>query len=152
MIESVAAHTALSEDVMQKVVKRTDGVPLFVEELTKTVLGAPDSRAIPTTLEDSLRARLDRLGSAKDVAQIGAVIGREFSYVLVRAVVRTGAGGRASEADLLYLRGVPPAATYIFKHALHEWTYARTRARWRARSASRPSYRACSGEWPTPTS
>ena len=79
MIESVAAHTALSEDVMQKVVKRTDGVPLFVEELTKTVLGAPDSRAIPTTLEDSLRARLDRLGSAMDVAQIGAVIGREFS-------------------------------------------------------------------------
>ena len=130
MIESVASHTALSEDVMQTVVKRTDGVPLFVEELTKTVLGAPDSRAIPVTLEDSLRARLDRLGSAKDVAQIGAVIGREFSYALVRAVAGTGAGGRASEADLhaalgkltdgdlLYVRGVPPAATYIFKHAL----------------------------------
>ena len=105
MIESVAAHTALSEDVMQTVVQRTDGVPLFVEELTKTVLGAPDTRAIPATLEDSLRARLDRLGSAKDVAQIGAVIGREFP---MRSCARSSAHGRVAAPRRLIC--TPPSA------------------------------------------
>ena len=90
MVGEVAAHKALSEETIATVVERTGGVPLFVEELTRAVLESGDARLtgreIPVTLHDSLMARLDRLGAAKEVAQVGAVIGGEFSYELLHAV------------------------------------------------------------------
>src|SRR3984957_9539361 len=110
------------------VVERTSGVPLFVEELTRAVLergGDGANREIPATLHDSLMARLDRLGSAaKEVAQVAAVIGREFSYELLHAVHPVAeeglqsALGALAEAELVYARGMAPDATYTFKHAL----------------------------------
>ena len=127
---------ALPDDVLEKVVARADGVPLFVEELAKSAvesreLGLVGGRhdvqrddAVPTTLQDSLNARLDRLSSAKVVAQIAATLGREFSFELVAAVadlkVSTLAAGLAQlvEAEILYERGRPPHASYFFKHAL----------------------------------
>jgi TOMM system kinase/cyclase fusion protein len=134
MIESVARGKALSAEVRQQVVTKTDGVPLFVEELTKMVLesglhvgathASPSLSAIPTTLHDSLMARLDRLGTAKEVAQLGAILGREFSYELLRAVSPFEEANLQSslvvlvQAELFYQRGLPPQATYIFKHAL----------------------------------
>ncbi len=139
MVERVVRGKALPFEVLQQVVARTDGVPLFVEELTKMVLesgllrgqgdryeltGPLPPLAIPTTLQDSLMARLDRLAIVKDVAQLGAALGRSFSYELLRAVVSMEeprlqrALARLVEAELLYQRGMPPQATYIFKHAL----------------------------------
>jgi predicted ATPase len=110
------------------VVERTGGVPLFVEELTRAVLDSGDARLsrreIPATLQDSLMARLDRLGPAKEVIQIAAVIGNEFSYELVHAVHPIAeedfrsALRNLTDADLLYVRGVAPDARYQFKHAL----------------------------------
>ena len=119
--------------------RKTDGVPLYVEELTKMVLesgcdraledqpalpGSPPRLAIPTTLQDSLTTRLDRLASAKDIAQLCATLGREFSYVLLRAVSSMDEPrlqhelSRLTDAEFLYQRGTPPDARYIFKHAL----------------------------------
>ena len=124
---------------LQHVVTKTDGVPLFVEELTKTVLesgllqeteehyeltGPLPPLAIPATLHDSLMARLDRLATVKAVAQLGAVLGRTFSYEVLQAVTPLDeaplqqALARLVDAELLYQRGVPPQATYMFKHAL----------------------------------
>ena len=125
----VAAQKALSEETIATVVERTGGVPLFVEELTRAVLESGDAkltgREIPATLHDSLMARLDRLGPAKEVIQVGAVIGSEFSYELLHAVhpiAEGGSAGRAArsstDAELLYVRGIAPEATYQFKHAL----------------------------------
>jgi predicted ATPase len=119
-------------------VERTDGIPLFVEEMTKSVLEAESegearrtaaavpspARAVPASLHASLMARLDRLGPAKEVAQIGAAIGREFSHSILAAVVRRpeaeleSALDRLMAAGLLFRQGVPPQATYLFKHAL----------------------------------
>src|SRR5205823_10941019 len=104
---------------------RTDGIPLFVEELTKSVLesGVP-LVGIPTTLHDSLMGRLDRLASVRRVAQIGAAIGREFPYALLRAVSRLPedelqtALARLVASELLFQRATPPDAVYSFKHAL----------------------------------
>ncbi len=125
--------------MLDQIVDRTDGVPLFVEELTKAVLESEQLHedrdryvleqpmqqlAIPTTLQDSLMARVDRLGSAREVLQIGAAIGREFSYEVLAAVaglpdaVLQDALIRLTEAELLSLRGTPPNAVYSFKHAL----------------------------------
>jgi class 3 adenylate cyclase/predicted ATPase len=139
MIESVANCKPLPSAVMEQIIAKTDGVPLFVEELTKTVLesglleekihtweltGPLQEFAIPTTLLDSLVARLDRLSSVKEVAQVGAAIGREFSYNLLKAVSRTSesdlknALGKLVGAELVFARGEPPAASYVFKHAL----------------------------------
>jgi class 3 adenylate cyclase/predicted ATPase len=128
MVALVAASTALATENVEAVVARTGGVPLFVEELTRAVLesGSADiiSNSIPTTLHDSLMARLDRLGPAKEVIQIGAVFGSEFSYELLHAVHPIAeedlqrALHRATDAELLYVRGVVPDATYQFKHAL----------------------------------
>jgi predicted ATPase len=142
-IERIAQHIAggksLPSAVLQQLVERTDGVPLFVEEMTKAVLesghlqesdgqyalrGSLTSLAIPATLQDSLMARLDRLMTAKVIAQLGAVIGRQFSYDLLQAVSQLDAMtlqrelGRLVEAELVYQRGVPPQSTYMFKHAL----------------------------------
>ncbi len=139
MIEQIAGGKALPAMVFEQVVSKTDGLPLFVEELTKTVLESnllreSDQRyertdalpelAIPSTLQDSLMARLDRLGPAKEVAQLAAVLGREFPHELLEAVspLETGSLEQAlrelARAGLLYARGVPPRATYTFKHAL----------------------------------
>ena len=122
-----------------QIVAKTDGVPLFVEELTKAVLegglliagpqgwrldGPLPPFAIPATLQDSLAARLDRLAPVKEIAQIGAAIGREFSYPLLRAVAGRdepalrAALAQLEEAELLFRSGAPPDARYTFKHAL----------------------------------
>jgi class 3 adenylate cyclase/predicted ATPase len=134
MVEKVTGGKTLSVEVVQQIVAKTDGVPLFVEELTKMVVesglyigaqhAAPLPLAIPTTLQDSLMARLDRLATAKEVAQLGATLGREFAYELIRVVSPLEEGllqqelTKLVEAELLYQRGLPPQATYIFKHAL----------------------------------
>src|SRR5262249_1183396 len=119
-------------EVLQQIVSKTDGVPLFIEELTKAVLesdlpaGASPALplTIPATLHDSLMARLDRLGTAKEGAQLGATLGREFSYELIRAVSPADeaslqqALGKLVEAEVLYQSGLLPQARYLFKHAL----------------------------------
>jgi len=129
----------LPSEVMQQIVEKTDGVPLFAEEITKAILesgqlkevdhhyeliGAFSTFAIPATLQDSLMARLDRLVTAKAVAQYAAVIGRQFAYDLLSTVSQLDEVtlqrelGRLVEAEIVYQRGVPPQSTYIFKHAL----------------------------------
>ena len=139
MIGQVVGGKPLPAEVIQQVVATTDGVPLFVEELTKMVVelglvkeregryeltGPLPSLAIPATLHDSLMARLDRLGSAKQVAQLGAVVGREFAYEVLQAVAPMEEAmlqqglAQLVDAELLYQRGLPPQARYRFKHAL----------------------------------
>ncbi len=139
MIERLASGKDLHPDVIREIVAKTDGVPLFIEELTKMVIEAnlnhpPDDRygiaasapplSIPTTLQDSLTARLDRLADVKVVAQLGATLGREFSYAMLKAVSPLSDSalqhelGRLVEAQFLYQQGEPPDATYSFKHAL----------------------------------
>jgi class 3 adenylate cyclase/predicted ATPase len=125
LVKQIAGGKALPDDVIDQIADRTDGVPLFVEELTKSVLesGAP-LVGIPTSLHDSLVARLDRLASVRQVAQIGAAIGREFPYALVHAVSRLpedelqASLARLVTSELVFQRGVPPDAAYAFKHAL----------------------------------
>jgi predicted ATPase len=127
MVGELAARHALSKELIDGVTERTGGVPLFVEEVTRFLLERGEQggiHAIPPTLQQSLTARLDRLGSAREVAQIGAVIGRDFSYPLLRAVA--GMEGaplqkaleRLAEADILLVQGLPPDSEYRFKHAL----------------------------------
>lgn len=127
IVAGVAARAGLLADVIEGVVKRTDGVPLFAEELTRLLLDTQrqsGAREIPATLQDSLTARLDRLGPARDVAQVGSVIGREFSYELLHAVSPfpetelQSSLEKLADADLIQARGLPPEATYQFKHAL----------------------------------
>ena len=138
MIDLVTGNKPLPATIRLDIIERTDGIPLFVEEMTKAVLEAesqgdaqqtaaaipPSALAVPASLHASLMARLDRLGAAKDVAQIGAAIGREFSYALLAAVVPKpeaalqSALNRLIAAGLLFRQGVPPHATYLFKHAL----------------------------------
>ena len=138
MIDSVTGNKPLPENIRHDIIERTDGIPLFVEEMTKAVLEAEsegDARktaatipssamVVPASLHASLMARLDRLGAAKDVAQIGATIGREFSHALLAAVARKpqaelqSALDRLISAGLLFGQGVPPHASYLFKHAL----------------------------------
>jgi class 3 adenylate cyclase/predicted ATPase/tRNA A37 threonylcarbamoyladenosine biosynthesis protein TsaE len=137
MARRLSGDKTLPETVVEQIVTKTDGVPLFIEEMTKAIVesghladgryetvGALPTVAIPTTLHDSLMARLDRLVTAKTLAQHAAVIGRHFSYAVLRAVSeldeRTLARelGRLVDAELLYQRGLPPHATYMFKHAL----------------------------------
>jgi predicted ATPase len=138
IIARIVGNKDLPADVMAEIVERTDGIPLFVEEMTKAVLEAESegearqtaaavpspALAVPASLHASLMARLDRLGPAKEVAQIGAVIGREFSHALLAVVVRKkeaelqSALDRLIAAGLLFRQGIPPHATYLFKHAL----------------------------------
>ena len=143
LIERVVGNHRLPQKIVDEIVERTDGVPLFAEELTKAVLEAGTSEAaartlsnmpvhtIPATLHASLMARLDRLGSAREVAQIGAAIGRECSYEILAAVSSLSEPDlRASlekltTSGLLAARGAPPDAVYVFKHALvQDATYA----------------------------
>src|SRR4030095_11181062 len=139
MVERVAGGKTFPDEGLQQIVQRTDGVPLFIEEMTKaileaghlkdtnghyTVTGALPALPIPTTLQDSLMARLDRLMTAKVIAQLGATIGRQFSYALLQAVAQLDEVmlqhelGRLVEAEIVYQRGLPPQSTYTFKHAL----------------------------------
>ena len=128
MMAELSASHALPRDVMEEVAARTGGVPLFVEEVTRLLLERGgeegDIHAIPPTLQQSLTARLDRLGSAREVAQIGAVIGRDFSYDLIREIAGIGdaplqaALEKLADADILLVQGLPPASDYRFKHAL----------------------------------
>jgi TOMM system kinase/cyclase fusion protein len=139
LVHSVTGGKPVPAEVLAQIVAKTDGVPLFVEELTKTVLesgvvreregayelaGPLPPLAIPTTLQDSLMARLDRLAPIKAVAQLGATIGRQFGYELLRVVSPLDDAAlqqglrQLVEAELVYQRGIPPQATYLFKHAL----------------------------------
>ncbi len=139
LVDHISGGKKLPSGLLEQIVERTDGVPLFVEELTKSVLESEQLHeagdryvldrpaqplAIPTTLQASLMARVDRLGSAREILQIGAAIGRDFSYELLATVaglpdaVLQDALIRLTEAELLYLRGTPPNAIYTFKHAL----------------------------------
>src|SRR5512132_2289111 len=139
MVARVTGGRVLPAEVMKQIVAKTDGNPLFVEELTKTVLeagilvedaegyrinGPLPPLAIPATLHDSLMARLDRLAAVKEIGQVGAAIGREFSYSLLRALVERDetalktALAQLEDAELVFRRGDPPEAIYSFKHAL----------------------------------
>jgi predicted ATPase/class 3 adenylate cyclase len=139
MINRVAGNKLLPARIRQDIIERSDGIPLFVEEMTKAVLEAETENearrtvaaassptlAVPPSLHASLMARLDRLGPAKEVVQIGAAIGREFSHKLLISVAHTrpeselaSALTRVAEAGLLFRQGVPPHASYLFKHAL----------------------------------
>ena len=139
LVEHVTVGRQLPSEMMTQIIDRTDGIPLFVEELTKAILESGllvedagryrldhplPPLAIPATLQDSLMARLDRLAPVKEVAQIGAAIGRDFSYALLRSVAGrddltlSAALGQLEEAELLLRRGTPPEAKYTFKHAL----------------------------------
>jgi predicted ATPase len=138
MVGEIASRHALSDEMIDGVGERTGGVPLFVEEVTRLLLerdAQGGAQAIPPTLQQSLAARLDRLGEAREVAQIGAVLGRDFSYALLQAVAGVADPGspghaglseaglqsaldRLTEADLLFADGAPPTAAYRFKHAL----------------------------------
>ena len=138
IIARLAGNKALPADVLAEIVERTDGIPLFVEEMTKAVLEAESegaarrmaaavpspALAVPASLHASLMARLDRLGPAKEVAQIGSAIGREFSHPLLASVARMSEAGLGSaldrlvQAGLLSRQGMPPQASYLFKHAL----------------------------------
>jgi predicted ATPase len=139
MTAQVTQGKGLPAEVLDQIIVKTDGVPLFLEELTKTVLesglledagdhytlsGPLPALAIPTSLQDSLMARLDRLGSGKEIAQLGAVIGREFSYPLLAGVAQLPDDKlqdplrELNRSELIFCRGTPPDATYTFKHAL----------------------------------
>jgi class 3 adenylate cyclase/predicted ATPase len=139
LVDSLCGGKTLPSEVFEQIVARTDGIPLFIEELTKTVLesgllidrdgsyalaGPLPPMAIPATLQDSLMERLERLSPVKEVAQIGSAIGREFSYDLLAAVAEMNdnelgeALSQLANAELVFVRGEPPDATYVFKHAL----------------------------------
>jgi hypothetical protein len=144
VIRQVAHGKVLPPEVVEQIVAKTDGVPLFVEELTKMVLesgllqerderyaltGPLHPLAIPATLHDSLMARLDRLAAVKALAQLGATLGREFSYALLRAVAPWEEGivhqglHQLVAAEFLYQRGVPPQAPICIKLRLSSWPY-----------------------------
>jgi predicted ATPase len=139
IVHSMTDGKILPKEVLAQIIEKTDGVPLFVEEMTKALLesghltavdghyeltGALSTLAIPATLQDSLMARLDRLVTAKAVAQYAAVIGRQFAYDLLSTVSQLDEAtlqrelGRLVEAEIVYQRGVLPHPTYVFKHAL----------------------------------
>src|SRR6202047_912038 len=136
IIDGIVGNRSLPANIRHDIIERTDGIPLFVEEMTKAVLEAENegsqivaavpspAQVVPASLHASLMARLDRLGPAKEVAQMGAAIGREFSHAVLAAVVSTSENELKSALDrlivagLLFRQGVPPHATYLFKHAL----------------------------------
>jgi class 3 adenylate cyclase/predicted ATPase len=138
VIDNVVGNKLIPASIRQDIIERTDGIPLFVEEMTKAVLEAGSegaaqhtvasfpspALAVPASLQASLMARLDRLGAGKELAQVGAVIGREFSHALLSAVVSKPESAlvlaldRLIDAGLLFRQGVPPHSSYLFKHAL----------------------------------
>ncbi|MCB9077735.1 MAG: AAA family ATPase [Anaerolineaceae bacterium] len=147
LVESVAAGKKLPSELLEQIIAKTDGVPIFLEELTKMVLeqdllreradryelvGPLPALAIPATLHDSLMARLDRLAAVREVAQLGATLGRSFSYRLLQAVAAIDEPSlqykltQLVDAELLYQQGLPPDAAYSFKHALIQETAYRS--------------------------
>jgi predicted ATPase len=139
MVEKVTGSKPLPREGVQQIASKTDGVPLFMEELTKMVVESDLVRAvdghyelngplpllaIPSTLQDSLMARLDRLASVRDIAQMGATLGREFTYELLQAVSPLNEESlqrglkQLVKVELVYQSGLPPQARYLFKHAL----------------------------------
>jgi class 3 adenylate cyclase/predicted ATPase len=139
IVTCVTDGKTLPQEVIQQIVAKTDGIPLFVEEMTKAILesgqltaidghyeliGSLSTLAIPATLQDSLMARLDHLMTSKGTAQLASVIGRQFAYDLLHTVSQLDEAtlqrelGRLVEAEIVYQRGMPPQATYVFKHAL----------------------------------
>jgi predicted ATPase len=139
MITQLTSGNALPKEIADQIADRADGVPLFIEELTKTVVesglateagnrcratGSVAQLTIPTTLHDSLLARLDRLAPTRELAQIGAALGRHFSHELISAVAQMpqhqldDALVQLEHAELIFRRGIPPDAEYTFKHAL----------------------------------
>lgn len=127
MVGEITTRLGLSREAAEHLTERTGGVPLFVEELTRLLLergGQGDDHALPPTLQQSLAARLDRLGPAREAAMISSVLGREFSYALLCAVASTDAAEleealeKLAEAGILIVEGRPPDANYRFKHAL----------------------------------
>jgi class 3 adenylate cyclase/predicted ATPase len=139
MAKSVAGGKALPQELVQQLVAKTDGIPLFVEELTKMVLesdfleehdgnyevtGSIPSLAIPSSIHDSLMARLDRLAPVREIAQLAATLGREFSYELLSEISSTdddtlkNSLSQLVDVEILYQQGIPPESTYMFKHAL----------------------------------
>ena len=143
MLATLTDGTPLPADIREQVIARTDGVPLFVEEFVKMLqesrlLQAPTDHdghvapcpplTIPASLQDALMARLDRLGSARDLAQLGATWGREFTYMQMQSLVALGDAilqqhlGQLVDAEILHQRGFPPQASYRFKHALIQET------------------------------
>ncbi len=138
-VQALAEHRTLPSEVARQLLEKSDGVPLFVEELTRSVLesdllrqdgeryvlvGKLNALSIPATLQDSLMARLDRMGAAKEVAQWGATIGRDFDFELIRQITGQDSGAliaslnQLTHAEILFQRGAPPEASYTFKHAL----------------------------------
>ena len=139
MVNKLAKNKTLPGNLLERILTKADGVPLFVEELTNAILESNDiqeredryeytgqdhSIAIPATLRDSLMARLDRYTPVREIAQIGSAIGREFSYELIQAVAPKDqaeldqALQQLTDSGLAFRRGTPPKATYTFKHAL----------------------------------
>jgi predicted ATPase/class 3 adenylate cyclase len=135
LVNNVSTNKLISPQLRAQIVDRADGIPLFIEELTKYVLETTNAEGsvenskgpttlIPATLRDSLMARLDKLGAAKEIAQLGATLGREFTYYLINSIVQMGSTelqqnlSRLCEAGLLYQQGQVPDQIYIFKHAL----------------------------------
>src|ERR1700722_11777994 len=127
MVHELSARHVLPRDIVEGVSERTGGVPLFVEEVTRLLLERGEqggAQAIPPTLQQSLAARLDRLGSARETAQIGSVLGRGFSYGLLQSVAGLDEGAlrssleRLAQADILFVEGHGAQANYRFKHAL----------------------------------
>jgi predicted ATPase len=165
LIDRLTGNKPLPKQITRDIIERTDGIPLFVEEMTKAVLEAKSEDegqrttaaipstvcAVPATLHASLMARLDRLGSAKEIAQIGAAIGREFSHALLAAVVRRSeaelqsALDRLVDAGLLFRQGGSPHASYLFKHALVQDTAYGTLVRESRRARGSPKLFNASG-------
>jgi predicted ATPase len=155
LVRRTARDRELPQAWVEEIVRRSDGVPLFAEELTRAVIetspvasggGATPETRIPATLQDALMARLDALGRVKELAQVASVLGREFDYGLLRAVAAMAEAdlqttlGTAVREELLYQRGTPPEATYIFRHALiqdaaYESMLRSTRRRYHGRVA-----------------
>ena len=160
--QGIAGGMVLPSDVVDEVVRRTDGVPLFVEELTRAIIdaqtakgggvldlqtaGAALSLEVPATLRDSLTARLDRLGEAKMVAQLAAVLGREFDYGILNAICDLPQAAlehllaALNKAEIIHQRGIPPRSHYVFKHALiqeaaYDTLLKSTRAQYHRRAA-----------------
>ena len=160
MVAELSARHALPTDVVEDVAARTGGVPLFVEEVTRLLLergeGGGGIEAIPATLQQSLMARLDRLGPAREVAQIGAVIGRGFSYGLLRDVAGMedaplqAALEKLAEADIVLVQSLPPESDYRFKHSLFRTQPMKIFSRAGARSCTAASPRSCAIASPTP--
>jgi tetratricopeptide (TPR) repeat protein len=147
LVEQLGLQAALREELVQAVVERTGGIPLFVEELTKTLIepgrALVSEHDIPATLRELLIARLDRLDDAREIAQVASVIGREFSYTMLEAIAGrpeaelNAALARVVDAGLIHVRGVAPEASYVFKHALVQDTAYESLLRTRRRELHR---------------